>query len=89
MSDEKRERPFDEEWKLWHEAGDTALMLDELYIQHEAITELEARLRDREAEILRLRTHETAAAHALDIFQDDELRKAWKLVVDRMAEVRA
>ena len=49
------------------------------------IAVLERICRDREAEILRLRLHETASSFALDAKMDPEQRWAWKKIVDEAA----
>ncbi len=53
------------------------------------IATLEQQLRDREAELLRVRTHETAAAHELDVKLTPEERHTFKTMADRIATLEA
>jgi hypothetical protein len=48
---------------------------------------LEATVRDREAEILRIQTHETAAAHSLDSQLSPEERAQFKALADENARL--
>lgn len=53
----------------------------------ERVGRLRETIRDREAELLRCRTHETAAAHELDAQQTPEQRANCKQAFDRIAEL--
>lgn len=53
------------------------------------LAEAKQTIRDREAELLRCRTHETASAIELDNQLDDTERKRFKALADELAEARA
>lgn len=53
------------------------------------IARLSSVVRDREAEILRIQTHETSAAHALDSQLSPEERAQFKALADENARLRA
>lgn len=50
---------------------------------------LQSRIAELEAELLRVRTHETAAAHALDCEMDPEERHRFKQLADENARLAA
>lgn len=52
------------------------------------LDEAKAKVADREAELLRVRTHETAAAHELDCKLSPEERHTFKTLVDENARLR-
>ncbi len=64
-------------------------LLEELGEKDAEIARLQAVIRDREAEILRIQTHETSAAHALDAQLSPEERAQFKVLADEVARLRA
>ena len=58
-------------------------------VLREEVDTLKNQLKDREAEILRIQTHETAAAHELDKSHDHNARANFKDTCDELAKYKA